>query len=145
MAAFKPCHDDVIKWKHFPRYWPFVRGIHRSPANSPHKRQWHVALMFSLSCVWINNWVNNHEVGDLRRYSTHCDVTVMRMIELITFEKVCSVTIISLTLGSDSRIRHKRLQRLFEEWLKKLWKSRSRFGLLSTLPLVGILRLLNFI
>ena len=28
-------HDDVIKWKHFPRYWPFVRGIHRSPVNSP--------------------------------------------------------------------------------------------------------------
>ena len=26
-------HDDVIKWKHFPRYWPFVRGIHRSPVN----------------------------------------------------------------------------------------------------------------
>ena len=23
-------HDDVIKWKHFPRTWPFVRGIHRS-------------------------------------------------------------------------------------------------------------------
>ena len=22
-------HDDVIKWKHFQRYWPFVRGIHR--------------------------------------------------------------------------------------------------------------------
>ena len=27
-------HDDVIKWKPFPRYWPFVRGIHRSPVNS---------------------------------------------------------------------------------------------------------------
>ena len=27
-------HDDVIKWKHFPRYWPFVRGIHRSAVNS---------------------------------------------------------------------------------------------------------------
>ena len=26
-------HDDVIKWKHFPRYWPFVRGIHRSGAR----------------------------------------------------------------------------------------------------------------
>ena len=25
-----PYYDDVIKWKHFPRYWPFVRGIHRS-------------------------------------------------------------------------------------------------------------------
>ena len=30
-------HDDVIKWKHFPRHWPFVREIHRSPASSPHK------------------------------------------------------------------------------------------------------------
>ena len=33
-------HDDVIKWIHFPRYWPFARGIHRSPVNSPHKGQW---------------------------------------------------------------------------------------------------------
>ena len=31
-------HDDVIKWEHFPRYWPFVRGIHRSPVNSPSQR-----------------------------------------------------------------------------------------------------------
>ena len=31
-------HDDVIKWKHFPRHGPFVRGIHRSPVNSPQKR-----------------------------------------------------------------------------------------------------------
>ena len=32
-------HDDVIKWKHFPRYWPIVGGIHRLPVNSPHKGQ----------------------------------------------------------------------------------------------------------
>ena len=32
-------HDDVMKWKHFPRYWPFVWGIHRSPVNSPNKGQ----------------------------------------------------------------------------------------------------------
>ena len=70
-------HDDVIKWKHFPRYWPFVRGIQRSPVNSPHKGQWPGALMFSLICVWINGWVNNREAGDLRRYRAHCDVTVM--------------------------------------------------------------------
>ena len=47
-------YDDVIKWKHFPRYWPFVRGIHRSTANSPHKGQWRGALMFSLICAWTN-------------------------------------------------------------------------------------------
>ena len=33
-------YDDVIKWKHFPRYWPFVRGIRRSPVKSPNKGQW---------------------------------------------------------------------------------------------------------
>ena len=70
-------HDDVIKWKHFPRYWPFVRGIHRSTVNSPHKGQWRGALMFSLICVWINGWVNSREAGDLRRYRAHYDVTVM--------------------------------------------------------------------
>ena len=41
-------HDDVIKWKHFLRYWPFVRGIHRSPVNSSHKDQSRGALMFYL-------------------------------------------------------------------------------------------------
>ena len=70
-------HDDVIKWTHFPRYWPFVRGIHRSQVNSPHKDQWPGALMFSLIFVWINNWVNNREAGDLRRHRSHYDVTVM--------------------------------------------------------------------
>ena len=72
-------HDDVIKWKHFPRYWPFVRGIHRSPVNSPHKGQWRRALMFSLICTWINGSVNNHEAGDLRRHRAHYDVIVMGM------------------------------------------------------------------
>ena len=64
-------HDDVIKWKHFPRYWPFVRGIHRSPVISPHKGQWREALMFSLICTRINGWVNNGEAGDLRRHRAH--------------------------------------------------------------------------
>ena len=39
-------HDDAIKWKHFPRYWPFIWRIHRSPVNSPHKGQWRGALIF---------------------------------------------------------------------------------------------------
>ena len=70
-------HDDIIKWKLFPRYWPFVQGIHRSTVNSPHKGQWRGALMFSLICVWINGWVNNREAGDLRRHGAHYDVIVM--------------------------------------------------------------------
>ena len=70
-------HDDVIKWKHFPCYWPFVRGIHRSPVNSPHKGQWRGALMFTFICAWINGWVNNREADHLRPYRTHYDVIVM--------------------------------------------------------------------
>ena len=66
-------HDEVIKWKHFLRYWPFVWGIHRFPVNSPHKGQWRGALMFSLICVWINGRVNNRQAGDLRCYCAHYD------------------------------------------------------------------------
>ena len=70
-------YDDVIKWKHFPHYWPFVRGIHRPPVNSPHRGQWCEALMFSLICAWINAWVNNREAGYLRRYRAQYYVNVM--------------------------------------------------------------------
>ena len=70
-------HDDVIKWKHFPRRWPCVQGIYRSPLNSPHKGQWRGALMFPLICAWINVWASNREAVDLRRHHAHYDVTVM--------------------------------------------------------------------
>ena len=69
-------HDDVIKWTHFPRYWTFVLGIHRSSVSSPHKGQWRGALMFSLIYAWMNCWVNNGEAGDLRPHRAHYDVTV---------------------------------------------------------------------
>ena len=66
-------HDEVIKWKHFPRYWPFVRVNHRSPGNSPHKGQWCGALMFSLVCAWTNT----RDTDDLRCHRAHYDVTIM--------------------------------------------------------------------
>ena len=69
---------DIIKWNHFLCCWPFVWGFPRSPVNSPHKGQWHGALMFSLICAWINGWVNSGKAGDLRRHRAHYDVTVMR-------------------------------------------------------------------
>ena len=51
------------KWKHFPRNWPFVKGIHRSSAGSPHTGQWRGALIFSLICA--------------SRYRAYYDVTVI--------------------------------------------------------------------
>ena len=68
------------RWRHqkktFSRYWPFVRGIHRPPVNSPHKGQWRGALMFSLVCVSINSSANNREADYLRRHLVHYDVIV---------------------------------------------------------------------
>ena len=86
-------HADVIKWEHFPRYWPFVRGIHRSPVNSFHTGQWRGALMFSLIWAWTNGWVNNRDAGDLRRCRAHYDVTVMGIRKLeISDSNFCCAT-----------------------------------------------------
>ena len=66
-------HDDVIKWKHFPRYWPFVRGIHRS-RWIPHTKASDAEL-----------WCLPYAV-DLRRHGIHCDVAV-----IMNFRKVCRI------------------------------------------------------
>ena len=44
--------------------------------------QWCGALMFSLTCVCINSWLNNREAGDLRRYRAHYDGTVMHFADM---------------------------------------------------------------
>ena len=66
-------HDDVIKWKHFPRAGHLCGEFTGVPAQRPVTR----TLVFSLICAWINGWVNNGEAGDLRRHRAHYDVTVM--------------------------------------------------------------------
>ena len=111
-SSFCPNHDDVFKWKHFPRYWPFVRGIHRSPVNSPHKGQWRGALMFSLICVWINGWVNNRGAGDLRRNQAHFDVVVMYMYRTGT---LCLITYVFMlcVIGIGKKNKYSR------EWRHK--------------------------
>ena len=71
-------HGNIfIKWKHFPRYWPFVQGPNRPPVNSSHKGQWRGALMFSLICPGASGWVNIRDVGNLRRHCAHYDVIAM--------------------------------------------------------------------
>ena len=68
---------------HFPHYWLFVRGIHRSLVNSSHQGQWRGAVMFSLICACVNSRVNNRKAGDLRRHQTHYDIIVMNSNQVI--------------------------------------------------------------
>ena len=66
-------HDDIIRWKHFPRYWPFVKEIHQSPgypSQRPLMRSFDVFLC-ALSLT------KSPDAGDLRRHAAHCDVTIV--------------------------------------------------------------------
>ena len=73
-SAWSGRDRSPVEWGH---YWPFVRGIRRSPVNSPTKASELGALMFSLICAWINRWVNNRKASDLRRHRAHYAVIVM--------------------------------------------------------------------
>ena len=81
-------HDDVIKWKHFPRYWLFVRGIHRSPVNSPLKGQWRgfdvffdLRLNKRLSKQWWGWWFK----APSRSLWCHCNEWVTNQVNLYMF------------------------------------------------------------
>ena len=69
-------HDEVIKWKHFPRCGPCVHVCwgggftgHRGTKTSD---------AFSFIYSWTNSWVNNNGTGDLRRRRPYHDVTLMK-------------------------------------------------------------------
>ena len=85
-------HDDVIKWKHFPRYWPFVRGIDRS-RWIPRTKASDAELWFFFICARINDWVNNREAGYLRRHRGHYDVNVMFMAVWVRVPRVTCVVV----------------------------------------------------
>ena len=77
-------HDDVIKWKYFSRYWPFVRGIHRSPVDSPHKAHCGGALVLSLICAWTNGWANNRDaVFETSSLWRHWNIITAQIRELL--------------------------------------------------------------
>ena len=57
------CHA----WKRFPRYWPFVWGIHRSPVHSPHKGSATGASVFFF-CISLNKRLN--KPFSCRRFDT---------------------------------------------------------------------------
>ena len=72
---FIALNDDVIKWKHFPRYWP-LGGESTGQRLSPLTK----ASGAGLWCfLWSppNGWGSNWNGGDLRRHRSHDDVRLM--------------------------------------------------------------------
>ena len=74
-AACKQAMFERASWRH--QMETFSALLALCAGNSPHKGQWRGALMFSLICASINDWVNNREAGDLRPHRALYDVTVM--------------------------------------------------------------------
>ena len=70
-------HDDVIKWKNFPHYWPFCMGNSLVTSEFPAQRPVTQSFDVFFICAWMNSWVNNREAGDLRCHHAHYDITVM--------------------------------------------------------------------
>ena len=125
--------DKVISWwRHqietFP-YRPFVRGIHRSPVNSPHKGQWHRALIFSLNYTWTYGWVNNRDAGDLRRHCVHYDATLM----LPIFSRVIVLQGFRIALGQScdcsnaSEVTQEEACKLTTSWWRHQMETFSAF------------------
>ena len=68
-------HDDIMKWKYFLHYRPFVRAIHQSLVDSLYKgpAMWNFRFFMSAqtSCS-----TNIHLTSDLRWWRS-CDISVM--------------------------------------------------------------------
>ena len=68
-------------WRHQMETFSVLLAIcaGNSPVTGEFPSQRPVTRMFSLICAWINDWVNNHETGDLRHHGAHYDIIVMRI------------------------------------------------------------------
>ena len=85
--AVEPSNKWISLWRHdiemFRHYWPFVRGIHLSPGDSPHKgpEMWSFNIP---SNVCLNKLLNKQSRGNWTDMSCHpFDVSVMASIILL--------------------------------------------------------------
>ena len=92
-----PCHDDVIKWKHFPRNWPFFAGNSPGPGEFPAQRA--VMPSFDVFCdLCLNKWLSKQSWGWWfemlsRPLWHHCNV----LWNLLEFANTCYSTWTSRT------------------------------------------------
>ena len=100
-------HDDVIKWKHLPRYWPFSGN---SPVAGDFPAQRPVTRNFDVSFdLRLNKRLSKHSWGWrfetlLRPLSCHCNVShfnharVLYMVAQVKPSAIVSVRWLILTL-----------------------------------------------
>ena len=102
-------HDEVIEWRHFPRYWPFVREIHRSHFFS----YWWFLYVFSdptqfskLTAEILQNItaVEFQHTGDLS--SVDCIIVSGWLIRGMFFMPGCSQSTVWWILHAEVWMKH---------------------------------------
>ena len=74
-------HSDVIKWKQFPRYWPFREDLTgKFHSQMPVMGSVDVFLTFA----WTNYWANHRDAGHLRRHHAHFNVNLLILSVFVT-------------------------------------------------------------
>ena len=130
--------NQTTWWRHqmetFSANWPFVRGVHRWPVNSPRQGQWRGALIFTLFYAWINGWVNNREVGDLRRHRAHWDVTMMRTLYIMP--NVSVICFHSQPSPFSIYAFNRAYQELFQRWKRINIANRRWHRICKTTPII---------
>ena len=91
-------HTIMISWQGFPRYLPFVRGIHRSPVDSPHKGpvMWPFDILFDVS---LNKPLNKQPSW----HSPSISIFVWRVSNCLWFEMPWCSGDITVTISKNSR------------------------------------------
>ena len=74
---------NIMPWKHFPHYWPFVRGNHLT------MDQYYGALIITLMLVCTNCSINSLVTSASRCHDGSCDVTIMFLLKCFQETWMC--------------------------------------------------------
>ena len=85
-------YDDVIKWKLFPRYWPFVMRIHQSPVDSPHKGQWRHLTHYNVTVLKHSDWGTRYSSTTTNYgFNLHCTTGFWQINEGLLYRRIFSL------------------------------------------------------
>ena len=96
--------NDVMKWKRFPHYWPFVRGLNRWIPLTQGKCC--RAVIFYLMLAWTNCWKSSQFDSDLGFPGAHSNISRKCIWNfLCKFPVSCLVLIMTYIPRMDSGLR----------------------------------------
>ena len=107
-------HDDVIKWKHFPHYWSFVRGTQLSLVNSVY---FHIDAVIEYQLSWLRRFIR---FG----HGTFCHLINGGHVLVIAARRHCCITAVIHGRGVGVG--------LWATWRRgRLWRRRIRLRMLQ--------------